>query len=86
MQSALIPVIGFSAAILGAISWLPQAVKVWRTRDTSNLSLLANAMFLVNVMLWLTYGLLTTDMPLILANLVGTAVMIAIVIAKLKFG
>ncbi|MDV4144901.1 MULTISPECIES: SemiSWEET family sugar transporter [Shimia] len=86
MSATLTPVIGYAAAVLGAISWAPQAVRVWRTGDTRDLSLLANGLFLVNVMLWLAYGLLLMDWPIILANTVGTLVMIAIVTAKLKYG
>jgi MtN3 and saliva related transmembrane protein len=86
VKPVLIAVIGYTAAVLGSISWIPQAVRVWRTRDTRDLSLLANVLFLFNVMLWLAYGLLTMDMPIILANVVGTTVMITIVAAKLKFG
>lgn len=77
--------IGYAAAALGTICWLPQAVQVWRTRDTRSLSLSANLLFLATVSLWLVYGLMITDWPLILANIVSVTAMITIVTAKLKF-
>ena len=77
--------IGYAAAALGTICWLPQAVQVWRTRDTRSLSLSANLLFLATVSLWLVYGLMITDWPLILANIVAVTAMITIVAAKLKF-
>lgn len=77
--------IGYAAAALGTICWLPQAVQVWRTRDTRSLSLSANLLFLATVSLWLVYGLMITDWPLILANIVSVTAMITIVAAKLKF-
>lgn len=79
-------IIGYVAAVLGMVAWIPQAIRVWRTGDTRSLSLAANLLFLATVVLWLIYGLLITDWPLILANVVATACMIAIVAAKLKFG
>lgn len=77
--------IGYLAAIMGTVCWIPQAVQVWRTRDTRSLSLMANLMFLVTVILWLIYGVMILDVPLIVANVVSTTAMISIVAAKLKF-
>jgi MtN3 and saliva related transmembrane protein len=77
--------IGYAAAVLGTICWIPQALQVWRTRDTRSLSLVAQVLFLVTVTLWLIYGLMIVDWPLILANIVSVTAMISIVLAKLKF-
>jgi MtN3 and saliva related transmembrane protein len=77
--------IGYAAAVLGTICWIPQALQVWRTRDTRSLSLVAQVLFLVTVTLWLIYGLMIVDWPLILANIVSVTAMISIVMAKLKF-
>ena len=60
-------------------------MQVWRTRDTRSLSLVAQVLFLITVSLWLAYGIMITDWPLILANIVSVTEMIAIVTAKLKF-
>lgn len=77
--------IGYAAAVLGTICWIPQALQVWRTRDTRSLSLVAQVLFLVTVTLWLIYGVMIVDWPLILANIVSVTAMIFIVTAKLKF-
>lgn len=60
-------------------------MQVWRTRDTRSLSLVAQVLFLITVSLWLAYGIMIVDWPLILANIVSVTAMIAIVTAKLKF-
>ena len=78
--------VGYLAAILGTICWIPQAWKAWATRDTTGLSLPSNLLFLTTVLLWLTYGLMIGDLPLILANLCATTAMLIIVAAKLRFG
>lgn len=77
--------IGYAAALLGTICWIPQALQVWRTRDTRSLSLVAQVLFLITVTLWLIYGVMIVDWPLILANIVSVTAMIFIVTAKLKF-
>ena len=77
--------VGYIAGLLGTVCWMPQAWKAWTTRDTSGLSLVANLMFLATVTLWLLYGLLVTDWPLILANGSGLMIVLSIVAAKLKF-
>lgn len=80
------PYVGYLAAILGTVCWIPQAWKAWASRDTSGLSLPSNLMFLATVSLWLTYGLMVGDWPLILANICAVTAVLVIVAAKLKFG
>ncbi|ANP36890.1 MULTISPECIES: SemiSWEET family sugar transporter [Rhodobacterales] len=77
--------IGYLAGTMGTICWIPQAWRAWSTRDTSGLSLAANLMFLLTVSLWLIYGLMVGDMPLILANFCALLIVISIVLAKLKY-
>jgi len=78
--------VGYLAALLGTICWIPQAWKAWASRDTSGLSLPSNLMFLATVSLWLLYGLMIGDLPLIAANIFSTIAMLMIVAAKLRFG
>jgi len=63
-------IIGNIAAILTSISFLPQAIKILKTKDTKSISLPMYIMFVVGVLLWLIYGFLRNDVPLILANIV----------------
>lgn len=56
------------AAFLTSVSFVPQAVLVIRTKRTAGISLLMYTMFVVGVALWLSYGILTRAMPLIVAN------------------
>lgn len=79
------PYVGYLAAFLGTICWIPQAVKAWATRDTSGLSLPSNLLFLTTVSLWLIYGLMIGDWPLILANICAVLAMLSIVAAKLRY-
>lgn len=60
--------IGNAAALLTSISFLPQALYIIRTKDTRSISLPMYVLFVTGVSLWLTYGLMIGDVPVILAN------------------
>ena len=66
--SPSIAVLGYLAASLTTVSFIPQVVKTLRTGDTSGISLRMYALFTGGIALWGLYGLLTGDGPLIVAN------------------
>ncbi|MCE8521603.1 hypothetical protein KBY24_10565 [Ruegeria pomeroyi] len=78
--------LGFLAGTLGTICWVPQAWKAWSSRNTAGLSLPSNLLFLMTVSLWLLYGLMVGDLPLIVANACAAVIVLSIITAKLKFG
>jgi MtN3 and saliva related transmembrane protein len=61
---------GYTAATLTTIAFVPQALKSWRTRDLSGVSLTMYSLFTVGVALWLAYGILLGSWPIIVANAV----------------
>lgn len=63
-----IKIIGFISAILTTTSFLPQAVKTWKTRSTEDLSPIMFILFFIGIAGWLVYGILISDLPMILAN------------------
>lgn len=67
----LISIIGVLAAIVSTINQLPQAVKTIRSKDTHSLSLWMYIMVWTATSLWLVYGILLKDTPLILSNSVS---------------
>lgn len=77
--------VGYIAAFLGTVCWLPQAWKAWSSRDTSGLSLPSNLMFLLTVSLWFCYGLMVGDWPIIIANICAILIVTSIVAAKLRY-
>lgn len=78
--------IGYPAAFLTTVAFVPQAWKSWRTRDLSGISLPMYALFTLGVALWLAYGVAIGSAPVIVANGI-TLVLAAVVLAlKLKEG
>ena len=60
--------IGFAAAFLTTVAFLPQTVRVVRTRDTRSISLAMYVLFTIGVALWLVYGILIGSLPVMVAN------------------
>ncbi|WP_420560036.1 SemiSWEET transporter [Tepidicaulis sp.] len=81
-----ITLIGMSAGTLTTLAFLPQVVRAWRTRSTADVSLLMFLAMCLGIVLWLIYGLLAGDMPLIVANSITLVLAGAILVAKFRFG
>ncbi len=77
--------LGLVAGLLTTISLVPQAVRVWRTRSTRDISLWMFLLFSLGVALWLAYGLLDHDLPVTAANGVTLVLALGILVAKLRF-
>jgi MtN3 and saliva related transmembrane protein len=82
----VIDAIGTTAAVLTTLCWLPQVVRTVHRRDTRAISLLAFLVLAVGIGCWLIYGLAIGDLPLIGANGVSLLLVIAILMAKLRYG
>jgi len=78
--------VGYAAATLTTISFLPQAWLSWKTRCTAGLSLGMYASFTLGVALWLGYGLLIGAWPVILANAVTLGLAVFILALRLRYG
>lgn len=78
--------LGFTAAALTTLCWLPQAWRTVRTRDTRAISLLTQILLALGIILWLVYGLLLMSWPLIGANAVTLVPVLVILTMKLRHG
>ena len=73
MNSDLGTLLGYPAAFLTTIAFVPQALHSWRTRDLSGISLPMYALFTLGVALWLGYGLAIGSLPVIIGNAITLA-------------
>jgi len=79
-------IIGLVAATCTTISFVPQVAKIIKTKGTKDISLLMYAIFTTGLFLWLVYGLIIKDIPLILANAISLTLTTIVLILKIKFG
>lgn len=63
-----VTVIGGAAGFLTSIAIIPQMIKTWKTRHARDLSIWQQIIIIGGLSLWLYYGILLRDMPLILSN------------------
>ena len=85
MTFALADGLGFTAAALTTASFVPQAWLTFRTRDVSGISLGMYSAFTLGIALWLVYGVLIGEWPIIAANVVTLTLAGAILAMKLRY-
>ena len=82
---SLIMLLGLSAACLTTAAFIPQVLKTWRTKSAKDLSLGMYLIFTTGVILWLIYGIIRHDIPIIAANGVTLLLVLIILYFKLFF-
>lgn len=79
-------VLGVIAAMLTTICQVPQVYKSWSTKHTKDISWLMYLLLFTGVSLWLIYGIIIRDIPLMLANSLTAALVLAVLILKARYG
>ncbi|QNU15840.1 SemiSWEET transporter [Thermomonas sp. XSG] len=78
--------LGYLAATCTTLSFVPQAVKTIRTRDTSGISLGMYVVFTFGIVCWFGYGIFLGSWPMIASNAVTFVLAATILALKLKHG
>lgn len=77
-------IVGYLAAFLTTLAFVPQAHHSWKTRDLSGISLPMYSFFSLGVLGWLIYGVMITSWPIIVANSVTLVLACVVLYLKLK--
>jgi MtN3 and saliva related transmembrane protein len=77
--------IGYAAAALTTIAFVPQVVHTWRMRSGRGISLGMYAAFTSGVGLWLAYGILLNAWPIIVANVITLTLALSILALKIRY-
>lgn len=81
----LVTILGLIAACLTTGSFLPQAIKAIKTKHTKDLSLGMYSVLSIGIVLWLIYGILVHDIPIIVSNCVTLVLTSTILFLKLRY-
>lgn len=84
LSSDFTALIGAFAAFSTTFAFVPQAMHSYKTRDLSGISLPMYSIFTFGVAMWLIYGLLRNDWPVIIANAITLCLSLLILILKFK--
>ena len=82
----LTTLVGTIAGIITVVSFIPQAVRAWRTKQTKDLSASTFIMVLMQAGAWTFYGFLLEQKPIIYTNSLVLLVTLSILAAKVKHG
>jgi MtN3 and saliva related transmembrane protein len=81
----LYEILGFLAAILTTISFLPQVIKIYKSKETKSISLTMYVVLSLGILMWLIYGIHLNSLPIILANSVTAILTLFLISMKIKF-
>ncbi len=77
--------LGYAAGVITTLAFLPQAFRIFTTRQARDISLLWALAMNVGIILWLLYGIAINDLPMIAANSVSLLLLLVILYSKLRF-
>ncbi|HKK46943.1 MAG TPA: SemiSWEET transporter [Balneolaceae bacterium] len=82
---SLVTLLGLTAGALTTIAFVPQVIKTWKTKSADDLSLGMYSIFCSGVALWLIYGLIRKDIPIIVSNIVTFTLAMTILYFKFAY-
>ncbi len=85
MEISLTQLVGYIAAFCTTGAFIPQVIQTLKTRDTRAISLGMYALFVTGIAMWLAYGILLRDVPIIAANAVTLALSGVVLAMKIKY-
>jgi MtN3 and saliva related transmembrane protein len=81
----IVTILGLAAAFCTTISFLPQAIKTIQTKDTSGISRSMYGLFTFGTLLWLLYGLFSSNLPVTVANGITFIFAAIILVYKIRY-
>ena len=82
----MIDLVGSLAAFLTTIAFVPQVLKIWRSKSARDISLPMYLSFTAGVALWLVYGVMIASTPIVVANIVTLCLALAVIVMKRRWG
>ena len=80
-----IEILGLVAGTITSITFVPQVIKIWKTKSAKDLSMGTLLFLVLNVSLWLLYGILTNLYPIIITNGIVLSMVFIMIYFKLTF-
>ena len=76
---------GYFAAVLTTVAFIPQLIKILRTKKADDVSLLTLIVFISGVCSWIIYGYKISSLPILIANLITLVLNVFILISKITY-
>ena len=85
MDQWIIQAIGIAAGVCTALSLLPQVIKIKKEKKAQDISMLYLVVLLIGLILWIIYGILRKDIPVIATNVTSVIVNLATIFLGMKY-
>lgn len=85
LELSRIEILGLAAGLCTSFSLLPQLIKIIRTKKSDDLSLFYLAILLAGLSLWIWYGVLRSDIPIVVTNAIALIMNIIIIILGIRY-
>ncbi len=80
-----IEILGFVAATISTVGFIPQVYKVWKEKSTRDISLTMYLFLALGLLLWLIYGVFIQSVPVIVANGATLLLVLSVIFFKIKY-
>jgi MtN3 and saliva related transmembrane protein len=77
--------VGAVAALLTTFGFVPQIIKMRRTRSVKDVSLLTLVQFTFGVTIWGIYGLHLNDVVIVTANIVSLVILLSAIVLYFRY-
>ena len=78
-------VIGLVAGLITTMGYVPQVIKGYRSGRMEDVSILMPLVLIIGMSLWLIYGIILGDIPIILWNAVSVILNSGMVVLKIRY-
>jgi MtN3 and saliva related transmembrane protein len=82
----MVTILGYIAGALVVGSLIPQTIKSWTTKSTRDISLWRYIVYVVGLVLWITYAIIIHNAPVAVTNGIGLVLAVSILVLKLRYG
>ncbi|MBI2107690.1 SemiSWEET transporter [Candidatus Woesearchaeota archaeon] len=82
----LISLLGLAAGACTTGSFVPQVIKSLKTKETKDLSFAMLVLVVIGIAMWLAYGIVTRDVPIMSANAVSLVLTVTMLGIKIRYG
>jgi len=80
-----VQLLGLLAGTITSITFLPQVIKIWKSKSAKDLSFMMLLLLIISLVLWLTYGLILLDVAIIYTNSMALVMSLIMLFFKLKY-
>jgi MtN3 and saliva related transmembrane protein len=84
MNFDIVGIMGFVAGLLTTVAFLPQVIKVYKTKSAKDISLPMYVIFTIGIAMWIIYGFMLNSMDILIFNVITFILAITILVYKIR--